>query len=277
MRGFEDLGVDSDNYSGTATRWGQRLIASVAVQKGWKLFMADVSTAFLQSMSFSEMSKLTGQQEREVSFTPPSGSEIYFRELPGMQKYNPTRHVLRMLKAVYGLKDAPKCWKLQLERALRNAGGKPLCSDKCLWTWWSGGELTLLLSTHVDDLKGCGRKAETDLVLKFLTKEFGELKMAWDNFEHCGIKYVTQDDGSIVLYRHHYAQQLSLIDEKVLMATKPEEPLNTLLSAQYLSLLGGLSWLLQTQLEVAVYVCALQRKAKAPKCEHAVRLNRCVK
>ena len=47
IRGYEDLAVDAVNYAGTASRWGQRLINSVSVQRKWALFTSDVSSEVL--------------------------------------------------------------------------------------------------------------------------------------------------------------------------------------------------------------------------------------
>ena len=274
IRGFEDMSVSEDNYAGTATRWSQRVIASVAVQRVWRIFVTDVSTAFLRSMSFSDMAKDSGGVAREVSFVPPIGSEMYFKELPKMRSYDPLTYVLRLLKPVYGLKDAPAAWKKQLNRVLLLAGGKQLHTDKCLWAWFDGvGCLQLLLSTHVDDLKGCGDEATTTRVLNVLTKEFGTLKTQFDDFTHCGIKHETnKQDRSITLHQHEYAQQLILMDAVPLLAVSACTPLTATQHAQYLSSLGGVSWLVQTRTDICVYVCALQRAAKAPQVQHALRL-----
>ena len=175
IRGFQDMSVDVNTYAGTATRWGQRMIASVSRQRTWRIFMSDVSSAFLRSMTFQQMSELSGVDAREVSFDPPTGSAGYFRELPGMNQYNEATMTLGMLKPVYGLKDAPKAWKLQLDRVLRLAGGQQCHTDTCLWVWYDGstGNLRLMLSTHVDNLKGTRDNATIEHVLKALTREFG--------------------------------------------------------------------------------------------------------
>jgi len=279
IRGFQDMSVSTDTYAGTATRWGQRMIASVSRQRSWRIFMSDVSSAFLRSMTFKQMAELSGIEAREVCFDPPTGSEQYFRELKNMSQYNWATQTLRMLKPVYGLKDAPKAWKLQLDRVLRSAGGRQCHTDKCLWVWFSAssGEMSMLLSTHVDDVKGCGDAATVDHVLRTLAAEFGELKTVYDNFVHCGITHQTMPDGTLVLHQQDYAQQLILMDAIPLAAAKQSTPLDSTQHAQYLSLLGGLSWLTQTRADVAIYTCALHRAAKGPLVEHAVRLNRVVK
>ena len=108
IRGIQDL-ANVPSYALTATRCTQRLVVSVAAQKSWSLWVADVSTAFLRGMDFDELSKITGSEIRDVAFTPPKGSERFFTELPGLKDLNFSTHVLKLLKAVYGLRDAPPC------------------------------------------------------------------------------------------------------------------------------------------------------------------------
>ena len=67
------------------------------------------------------------------------------------------------------------------------------------------------------------------------------------------------------------------MDSAVLTAMKPSDPLNAVLIQQYQSLLGALSWMIQTRTDVAVYCCALQRAAQKPLAEHGLRLNKVVK
>jgi hypothetical protein len=57
-----------------------------------------------------------------------------------------------------------------------------------------------------------------------------------------------------------------------LLTVPASTPLNDIQHAQYLSALGGVSWLVQTRTDICVYVSALQRAAKAPQVQHALRL-----
>lgn len=133
------------------------------------------------------------------------------------------------------------------------------------------------MSTHVDDLKGTGHIAVANKLLASLEAEFGKLKTAWNVFEHCGIHHVRDVEAdTLEVHQNHYAQQLKLMDPTEL-APPDATPLTTLGIAQYQSLLGGAGWLIQTRLDVAVYICALQRAAKCPRVEHAKRLNKVVK
>jgi len=205
IRGFEDVAQDLSTYASTATRWGQRIICSEAIQHGWTLFTADVGAAFLRGMTFAELARLTGQPAREVAFVPPKGSERYFQELPGLKDLNFAVEVLRLLKPAYGLKDAPKAWRTRLDQVLRSLGGRPLHTDGSLYVFFgSDKQLKLVLSCHVDDLKGCGEPATEQAALRGLAARFGELKVSRKVFEHCGIKYCQQTD-KIVLSQDHYA------------------------------------------------------------------------
>ena len=47
VRGYRDLQADQLNtYAGTTSRWGQRIVAMCAVQRGWRMKSLDVQQAF---------------------------------------------------------------------------------------------------------------------------------------------------------------------------------------------------------------------------------------
>ena len=55
VRGCTDLqAAQLSAFAGTTTRWGQRLVNSVAAQHVWPLFTADVSQAFLRGLTFEQ-------------------------------------------------------------------------------------------------------------------------------------------------------------------------------------------------------------------------------
>lgn len=58
IRGFEDLQMDLQTFAGTATRWGQRLISSMSAQNNWPIWAWDVSTAFLQGLTFEQLAEM---------------------------------------------------------------------------------------------------------------------------------------------------------------------------------------------------------------------------
>ncbi len=131
VRGFEDMAAEIlETYAGTASRLSQRLANSIVATTRWRICIADVGTAFLQGVTFEELAKMTGDPIREVSFMPPKGSELYVTDLDAELDFS--KHVLKMLKPVYGLKDAPRCWRMRKDKALQEIHGKPVRMDPAL-------------------------------------------------------------------------------------------------------------------------------------------------
>jgi hypothetical protein len=67
---------------------------------------------------------------------------------------------------------------------------------------------------------------------------------------------------------------LRLVDVSSLKIDEPDQLLNEAFVSNYLSLLGGLSWLIQTRCDIAIYVVALQRAAKRATVGHLLKLNK---
>ena len=275
IRGFQDQ-QEVNSYAATASRWSQRLVVSVAVKERWQLWIADVATAFLQSDTFAQLTEEAGDEIRNVCFTPPAGYESEFLKLKGHENMNFTHEVFRLLRPAYGLKDAPRAWKRRLDKILRELGGIPVPTDASLYAFYDSLTLVCLLATHVDDIKGAGTKAATKRILQGLTVAFGQLKTSFDKFEHCGLLHDTGPDGVKISQEHHAAQlrPVPVVD----MNTKLIDVMLTVKQTQaFQSVLGGLSWLVQTRGDICIYVVALQRVATRATVGHALKLNQLVK
>jgi hypothetical protein len=186
VRGFLDKDAPTlEVFAGTASRWSQRLIVAVSVQQGWSMLTADVGSAFLKGLTFQELAVLTGEKVRRAAFSPPVGYESFIAELPNCSHYSKLKHELEMLKAVYGLKDAPRAWRKRLHQALLKLRAEQLKTDSNVYVWRaSDGKLLAICSTHVDDLKFGGVPKVLEDILKELTIQFGALKICRDSFEH---------------------------------------------------------------------------------------------
>ena len=211
VRGFKDLQASSlSTFAGTTSRWGQRIVNSVAVQKQWELFTADVSQAFLRGLTFAEAAKLKDEVHRNVQFCMPPGSNGILQKLPGYSDFDSLREVLEMLRCGFGLKDAPRLWNKVLRQLLLDLGMRSLQSDEQLFVWHDGTEVLggrdapdlslfapsckLVLSTHVDDLKGAGQKEYREKLLTALQQRFGQLKMKHGQFECVGVMHEQSKD-----------------------------------------------------------------------------------
>ena len=155
------------------------MVCSTAVNHGWKIQIADVKTAFLQGMTFEEIAQITGEPVRQVQISPPKGSWPFLQAFPCMKGCGESTHVLGLAKPVYGLKDAPRAWRIKLDIILKQLSAQPMKCDPSLYMWFDKqGKLTCLASTHVDDLKLCGDLPVVDFIIKNLEKEVGKLKIA---------------------------------------------------------------------------------------------------
>ena len=108
----------------------QRMIAVVTAQHGLRLRQFDIKTAFLN-----------GVVEEEVYVRPPAG----FEYLAG----GPAR-VLRLRRAMYGLRQAPRAWNKCLEAELTKRGFVQSNADPGLWLLY-GENGTVMCMFYVED------------------------------------------------------------------------------------------------------------------------------
>ncbi|KFK44446.1 hypothetical protein AALP_AA1G257500 [Arabis alpina] len=102
-RGFtQTYGEDfTDTFAPVAKLHTVRVVLSIATNLSWDLWQMDVKNAFLQ-----------GELEEEVYMTHP----------PGLEKTVSPGKVLRLKKAIYGLKQSPRAWYRKLSTTLMERG-----------------------------------------------------------------------------------------------------------------------------------------------------------
>ena len=277
IRGFQDRQQSElDTASFTARRTSQRIVVSTAVQYDWRLFSWDIGNAFLRGLTFQELEE-EGETLREACIDPPADVYTILGTIDGFRGGSKISHLLRLLKGGYGLKDAPRLWKRKLERFLRARHGQQSMWDSCIWLWFKDGRLVLILSTHIDDLKGAGEPVVARDLYEALTKEFQKITKNETKFEHCGIMHCQNEDGSVTMTQDHYIKDLKPIPLTKEQRQNEMDTVDDTLHAQYLALQGGLGWTVNTRHDVAVYIGALQRRQKAPRVLDVIRLNQVLK
>ena len=137
------------------------VLLQVAMSLGWgsSLAVGDISSAFLQG------------KERDVEeplyMEQPKGLQLEGTETPDC--------LLKVVKGVFGLPDAPRAWWLEFSRALTEEMKMvPTQVDQAMFTWRSSqGALGLLLAVHVDDvIVAHDGSAEAQDVLRRLSERF---------------------------------------------------------------------------------------------------------
>ena len=279
VRGFKDQErKDIDRYAGTSARSSQKLLVSEAVLRGWDICTADISKAFSQGVTYEELAKLTGEKQREVNFYLPASNIPLLRKVPGFENFDPVKEVLHCDKPGTGLVDAPLAFSVKLGMVTRDKCGLiPSKIDPEFCCRWDDGELTCIMTKHVDDLKVAGKPEVVKFALAEIQKVFGELKILWKDFANCGVRHL-QDPTTkeIALDQIAFAQNLSKISHPELSTAKNEDQCSLQLHQLYTSLLGSAAYLAHTRVDALVFVSTLQRHNSKPQITHVKRLNKLV-
>ena len=98
---MQQEGVDFDDAFAPVARMESVRLLALAAQKGWRVHHMDVKSAFLN-----------GDLKEEVYVHQPSGFAIPSKE----------GKVLRLCKALYGLRQAPRAWNAKLDSTLKGMG-----------------------------------------------------------------------------------------------------------------------------------------------------------
>eukprot|EP00971_Amphidinium_carterae_P304266 6046514-Amphidinium_carterae.2 len=270
LRGFKDKQKHELNtYASTASRISQRIICSFAAVCSWGLSSIDISTAFLRGHQYSD-------ETRRVYLRANTDLATRIKKYKGFEDFDWKQEVLLLRKSAYGLVDAPKRWFEALTSALKDLNWRPGIIDPAIYFYKSElGELKGILSLHVDDIKVAADKEVTDWLLLALTERFGALKTHFGSFEHCGLAHEQQQDGSVTVHQNHYLDSIGDVPMELLKWARknPCKLLDTGAYQRFRTLLGQISWLVQSRPEAAVTTSFLQSVANKPSGEHLVQLS----
>ena len=123
-----------ETFSPTLKMVTFRLLFAVAAYMGWIVQQMDVCNAFLNADL---------PEHAPVYMAIPKGFENEFKG-----------HIIRLRKALYGLKNSPRQWFLALRHFLTKVAGlTPSVLDPCLFILVNAsGCIEMLVGCHVDDL-----------------------------------------------------------------------------------------------------------------------------
>lgn len=202
--------------SPTMTRRSRSLFLTMAAQQSWTILKGDVRGAFLQG--------LESETERQIYATPV---EELARELGGDGSQN-----VQILKACYGLANAPSQWHSSVTAKMLEAGFEALQTDACMWRLMDRTNpdnplLIGLACAHVDDFLFAGEATHADYqqATRFIFEAYQWTPWEVDSFQHCGISMVQNADGSTSLDHSEFCASLEQIrlDAKKTEQDKPSE------------------------------------------------------
>jgi hypothetical protein len=107
-----------------------RLLIAIAAQEGWQVHHMDVKSAFLNGDLVQE---------------------VYVAQAPGFEKKGEEHKVLKLHKALYGLRQAPRAWNSKLDKSLVALGFEKCPLEHAVYKRGRQGD-RLLVGVYVDDL-----------------------------------------------------------------------------------------------------------------------------
>ena len=189
VRGYEEDSTNVKKNSPTCSKDALRVLLAVACQKNWPVNTIDIKTAFLQGEHL----------ERSVFIKPSSEAKV------------PKDRVWQLQKCVYGLTDASLHWYRRVCSFLKSVGAVVSKGDPALFYWSDDGEVSGMLTLHVDDILWCGNKFFVTKVIDQLRATFSIGKEASESFEYLGLK-LNQNKGSLSLNQSDYCTVLQEIE-----------------------------------------------------------------
>ena len=263
-RGFvQREGVDFEEvFAPVARMESVRLLLALAAAKDWQVHHLDVKSAFLNG-DLAEV--------------------VFVKQPPGFVQAGQEQKVLRLRKALYGLRQAPRAWNAKLDATMTELGFTRCASEHALYTRRRGKE-HLIVGVYVDDLIITGARAsdiarfKEEMASQFKMSDLGSLSY------YLGIE-VRQGADSIKLGQRAYA--LKLLERAGMVGCKPvatpmEERVK--LSKQstaekvdatlYRSIVGGLRWLTHTRPDIAFAVGYVSRFMEDPREDHWAAVKR---
>jgi len=238
---------------------------ALATQNKWSTHHMDVKTAYLYG-------KL---------------DEVIYARLPPGALSEQGGEVVRVLKAIYGLKQAGRIWYRTLSQLFMDKGLTRLNTDECIFTLRRGKEVVIIM-VYVDDLtiiSSCDSlrdEVKSFLNSRFLMKDLGPTQRL------LGIEFAgTTASGTITIHQREYTH--TILARFGLQTVRPEPtPMvggQKLLPFEegderadvglYQSMLGSAMYLMVgTRPDLAFALSVLSRFAAAPTATHMRAMHR---
>ncbi|GJY18921.1 putative ribonuclease H-like domain-containing protein [Tanacetum coccineum] len=262
-QGFrQEEGIDYDEvFAPVARIEAIRLFLAFASYMGFTVYQMDVKSAFLY-----------GTIEEEV----------YVHQPPGFVDPAHPNKVYKVIKALYGLHQAPRAWYETLSSFLMENGFRRGTIDKTLFIKKKKSDI-MLVQVYVDDIifgstkKSMCTEFEDCMHKRFQMSSMGELTF------FLGLQVKQQPDGIFISQDKYVADILKKFDFLSIRATTPIESNKPLVKDEdgvdvdvhvYRSMIGSLMYLTTSRPDIMFAVCACARFQVTPKASHLNAVKR---
>ena len=234
-----------------------RLIIALAAKSGWKVHHMDVKSAFLNGDLIEE---------------------VYVQQPPGFVVENGSGKVLKLRKALYGLRQAPRAWNARLDKELLRLGFEKNPHEHAVYRRGDSSGNFLIVGVYVDDLVITGPRQESiDAFKRQMMESFSMSDLGLLTY-YLGIQ-VVQKEGFTTLCQSAYA--LKILEQAGMKGCNPcQVPMENKLklskedksppadATKYRSIIGSLRYLVNTRPDLAYSVGIVSRYMEMPRATH---------
>ena len=167
----------------TVRKSSLRLLFFIAVQYGWRVKTADVTSAFLQA----------DQLDRDVHVKPPADIHV-------------AGTLWKLWVPVYGMGDSGKKWYLTISVWLVNKGCIKADHDPAFFFYVWKGELRGVICLHVDDGIYCGDTIFEEKIIKPMMERFQFGKIEEGDFKSLGWNIENNSNKEILVSQVEYIE-----------------------------------------------------------------------
>ncbi|GJR82633.1 putative ribonuclease H-like domain-containing protein [Tanacetum coccineum] len=259
----QEEGIDYDEvFAPVARLEAIRIFLAYASYMGFIVYQMDVKSAFLY-----------GKIDEEVYVSQP----------PGFQDPKSPQKVYKVVKALYGLHQAPRAWYATLSTFLLKNGYRRGTIDKTLFLKKNKNDI-ILVQVYVDDIifgstkKSWCNEFEALMKSKFQMSSMGELTF------FLGLQVKQKPNGIFISQDKYVDEILKKFDfANVKTASTPIETQKPLVKDEeasdvdvhlYRSMIGSLMYVTASRPDIMFAVCACSRFQVTPKTSHLTAVKR---
>ncbi len=134
---------------------------------------------------------MTGKKQGDVNFYFHASNIPLLQKVPGFEAFGPAKEGLHCDKPGAGSVNVPLACNIKLGMVTRDRCNLiPSKIDPEFCCRHEQGELSFIMTKHVDELKIAGRPAVAQQVLTETQKVFGDLNIIWWDFTNCGTRHI---------------------------------------------------------------------------------------
>lgn len=260
IRGDRDPDMfDVESSSPVICRDGFMVGLQIIASMKWKLHSCDFSQAFMQGDVLARTEPLYSEQPKE-----------------GMPNVQPGC-LIKILKTVYGLTDAPYRWNQHLDNRLRKEGYRPSILDPCLYFLHVQGKLEGVIMLATDDMITGGTQKHIDIMQR-IRQEYKFGKWEYDQCRFCGKDVRQSEDFSIEVSQEYFAQLRCKHLIQIPQGSKDEDLCTEDQVKQLRRANGLLSWLAkETRIDIAGLTAFSMQCFPNPTIRHLKMCNKALK